>query len=349
MEIIEVEIKTRRGDTFQATLNLHEDMPLVDGMVNVFGTEARCQYEEVQDVDGMKPVLGVLLRNLPADFKKIYKPKPNSFGQVFFRLQPSDAERIKAHRAAVKAALDQKRAEETARAEAEAASVIPLGLHYDFGCDCEDSVSIRFEESVPRLVQDAWERLNGDPAALVKKHLRGHEIRALAAELGAVETPSAPFSYGGYDFTGGQMMVVITRAREREEYEQLEKRQREQARQREQERITQAAQGREIIIVECESRPHKQDLSNAILNAPAPQGGSFLVGKRVDRALWERMKTAGAVYYDRETLEDFDMFDAEPGWRYDIAAIAELIAAGYAVRIDREVFITREALNAHFS
>ncbi|HEX8185670.1 MAG TPA: hypothetical protein VF747_12985, partial [Blastocatellia bacterium] len=237
---------------------------------------------------------------------------------------------------------------EQAEAEEAAKTVIPRGLHYDFGCDCPDSASILFDEGVPRLVREAWERINGDPAELVKKHLRMHEIRSLACELGATETPSALFSYGGYDFFGEQMTVAISLAREREEIAQREQQQHAEAARREQERIKEAAQGRELILVECESAPHSKDLSGVILNSPAPQGGSFLIGRRLDRALWEKMKAAGAVYLNSETLEDFDMFGAEPGWRYSIGAVAELIKAGFAVRIGGEVCVNVQQLHELF-
>lgn len=73
-------------------------------------------------------------------------------------------------------------------------------------------------------------------------------------------------------------------------------------------------------------------------------GGNFLVYKQIDKPIWAKMKAAGARYYTTEMIEDFDMFGREPGWRYSLDAIGELIKSGLAVNIEKRVFISVEDL-----
>lgn len=349
--IVEFHLKarTKAGETFDVTLASPSNSKYFDlrGEIMIGEHRLPCTYNSIRDSQDLKgpeyPCVNIRARDIKPIKKRF---KITSARDINIKLCPESAAQVTSWIEQKKDEIRISREREQAEAEGIAKSIIARGLHYDFGCDCADSASILFDDGVPRLVQEAWERINGYPAELVKKHLHMHEIRSLASELGATETPSAPFSYGGYDFIGEQMKPLIALAREREEEAQRERRQREEMAQREQERIKAAAQGREIVVVECESAPHSHDLTGEILNSPAPQGGSFLIGLRVARPLWEKMKAAGAVYRDKETLEDFDMFDAEPGWRYSIAAIAELIKAGYALQIGRDVCVTVEALYA---
>lgn len=102
----------------------------------------------------------------------------------------------------------------------------------------------------------------------------------------------------------------------------------------------------EIITVTVESEPHTEDLSGVILNRPAPQGGSFLIDRRLDRRVWSQMKAAGASYWSADDLEDVDMFDAVPGWRYSGAAIEVLLSNGYSLALRGATVTTIEQWRA---
>lgn len=106
---------------------------------------------------------------------------------------------------------------------------------------------------------------------------------------------------------------------------------------------------KQTITVTVESAPHAEDLVGVMLTRPAPSGGSFLIDQRVERAVWDQMKAAGARYYSRDDLEDFDMFDAEPGWRYRIEALRILLRAGFTLHVCGQDVGTAEELDALFS
>lgn len=78
-----------------------------------------------------------------------------------------------------------------------------------------------------------------------------------------------------------------------------------------------------VIFFHCESKPHNEDLSNVILNRPAPNSGLFTLQHRISNDLFQRIKKFG-TYWDAEWLEDCDMFYSSPGWRFSIEAIKEL-------------------------
>lgn len=103
------------------------------------------------------------------------------------------------------------------------------------------------------------------------------------------------------------------------------------------------------ITIHVESEPHDRNLDNVLLNRPAPTGGAFLIDARVERPTWERMKAAGAWYLDEEYLEEMDMFQSSPGWRYNLEAIAALVDGGYELFIRDQVVQTREQLLAMFT
>lgn len=77
------------------------------------------------------------------------------------------------------------------------------------------------------------------------------------------------------------------------------------------------------IYFRCESAPHEEDLTGVLLNRPAPSGGAYLLSHRISNDLFARVKKF-AKYYNREFLEDCDMFFSEPGWRFTYDAITEL-------------------------
>lgn len=103
------------------------------------------------------------------------------------------------------------------------------------------------------------------------------------------------------------------------------------------------------ITVRVESEPHEQDLSNVLLNRPAPNGGAFMISARIDRAVWSQMKAAGAWYMSADELEDMDMFQSEPGWRYSLDAIAVLLRHGYTLSLRGETVTTEQQLRGLFT
>lgn len=77
------------------------------------------------------------------------------------------------------------------------------------------------------------------------------------------------------------------------------------------------------IYFTTESAPHDEDLSNVLLNRPAPNMGAFTLDHRISTDLFNRVK-AYAVYYSKDWLEECDMFFSNPGWRFSKLAIEEL-------------------------
>lgn len=77
------------------------------------------------------------------------------------------------------------------------------------------------------------------------------------------------------------------------------------------------------IYFHCESTPHNEDLSNAILNRPCPNGGLFTIEHRINEQLFNRIRKYGR-YWDADWLEECDMFNSSPGWRFSVEAVNEL-------------------------
>jgi hypothetical protein len=103
------------------------------------------------------------------------------------------------------------------------------------------------------------------------------------------------------------------------------------------------------IQITVEMEPHTEDLTGTMLNRPAPQGGAFLVSQYIDNALQHQMKQVGAWYWSADELEDFDMFNSLPGWRYSLTAIEVLLQAGHELEIRGEIVTTVEQLRAMFT
>lgn len=59
------------------------------------------------------------------------------------------------------------------------------------------------------------------------------------------------------------------------------------------------------ISFHCESAPHDEDLSEAILTRPCPNSGSFTLTHRVPAEVFSKIKKFG-VYYDHDFLEECD-------------------------------------------
>jgi len=103
------------------------------------------------------------------------------------------------------------------------------------------------------------------------------------------------------------------------------------------------------LHVDVEMEPHNTDTTGVLLNRPAPQGGAFLVRERLPRADWDAAKAAGAWYWSRDDLEEFDMFESSPGWRYPLAAMEALIARSYSLLLRGAQVTSIDALRAMFS
>lgn len=103
------------------------------------------------------------------------------------------------------------------------------------------------------------------------------------------------------------------------------------------------------IHVIVESEPHNQNLDEKPLNRPEPTGGAFLIEQRIPQEIWRAMKAAGASYYSADDLEELDMFDVAPSWRYSLDAIAVLLQRGYVLEIRDQTAQTVEQLQAMFT
>lgn len=103
------------------------------------------------------------------------------------------------------------------------------------------------------------------------------------------------------------------------------------------------------VTVHIESEPHTQNLDAVLLTRPVPTGGAFLINARIDRPIWDQMKTVGAWYVDQDYLDDMDMFDAEPGWRYSLDAVAVLLRYGFELQLRGETVTTVEQLRGMFT
>lgn len=85
----------------------------------------------------------------------------------------------------------------------------------------------------------------------------------------------------------------------------------------------------------CESSPHEEDLSEVILTRPCPNAGLFVLTHSVSSEVFFKIKKFG-VYYDRDFLEECDMFSAIPGWRFGKEAIETLLDDNVKVFVDYE-------------
>lgn len=333
---------TSTGHEFTASLTLDPESWNIVGTVTCFSETVPTRFSLT--LDGT-PALLIESRDIPAAAQLLLKGKLARNQPLYLRLPAEAGATLAQHQRDYN---DRKAAEreEAARRKREAfARQVIVGFEWEFGCDCADSA--RF---VRADAGEAFPDADPDAVRLILKYCRTVDISEVAAEHGAQSGEAASYSsYGSRVFDYAGYRALLARATERcDAIEARHAAQLEAARQVE-ERMAAAAQGREIILVECESRPHWEDLTDQMLNSPAPTGGSFLVHSRVEKGIWNRMKAAGAVYYSRETLEDFDMFHSEPGWRYSLAAISELFSAGFALRIGDEVFISASDLNDHYS
>lgn len=95
------------------------------------------------------------------------------------------------------------------------------------------------------------------------------------------------------------------------------------------------------ISFHCESAPHDEDLSEAILTRPCPNSGTFTLTYRIPTEVFSKIKKFG-VYYDDDFLEDCDMFWSAPGWRFGKEAIETLLRDNFKVFVDyEEVSLTK--------
>lgn len=89
------------------------------------------------------------------------------------------------------------------------------------------------------------------------------------------------------------------------------------------------------VSFRCESAPHEEDLSEVILTRPCPNAGLFVLTHRVSSEVFFKIKKFG-VYYDRDFLEECDMFCSVPGWRFGKEAIETLLDDNVKVFVDYE-------------
>jgi hypothetical protein len=90
------------------------------------------------------------------------------------------------------------------------------------------------------------------------------------------------------------------------------------------------------IYFHCESSQHNDDVTNVILNQPAPSDGSFTLEQKISDVQFARIKNFGR-YYSADFLEDCDMFNSLPGWRFSKHAIDELLKTNRVFINDSEI------------
>ena len=96
------------------------------------------------------------------------------------------------------------------------------------------------------------------------------------------------------------------------------------------------------ISFHCESAPHDEDLSEAILTRPCPNSGFFTLTHRIPAEVFSKIKKFG-VYYDDDFLEECDMFWSAPGWRFGKEAIETFLRDNFKVFVDyEEVSLTED-------
>lgn len=76
--------------------------------------------------------------------------------------------------------------------------------------------------------------------------------------------------------------------------------------------------------------------------------GSFMIEQRIEKSVWLQMKP-DATYWSADDLEDMDMFDARPGWRYGLDALRVLLQNGYNLNIRGQIVTEPGQLAEMFS
>lgn len=90
--------------------------------------------------------------------------------------------------------------------------------------------------------------------------------------------------------------------------------------------------GEKAVEVTCVMQPHDRDLSDTLLNRPAPQGGMYRIRTWLPESLFKKVAEHSA-YWDSDTLGQFDMFQATPGRYYGAEAIETLLGEGLRVNV----------------
>lgn len=78
------------------------------------------------------------------------------------------------------------------------------------------------------------------------------------------------------------------------------------------------------VYFHCETAPHNEDLSQVILARPCPQEGTFTLMHTIEKKDFYRIRPYG-TYWDADWLDQCDMFYSDPGWRFGVDAIKELL------------------------
>lgn len=82
---------------------------------------------------------------------------------------------------------------------------------------------------------------------------------------------------------------------------------------------------------------------------PSPEGrGAFRIAQRIEKSVWEKMKSS-AWHLCEDDLEDMDMFNVDPGWRYSLDALYVLLSTGSQIEIYSEIVTTPEGILALFT
>lgn len=95
---------------------------------------------------------------------------------------------------------------------------------------------------------------------------------------------------------------------------------------------------KKVILIEevpPEAGHTKQQIESSFWNSPPSLKGEgrYFIAPRSDKIDKENWKKLKAVYWDREFLEEADMFFTPPGWRVKASAIEILKQAGYEVEV----------------
>jgi hypothetical protein len=90
--------------------------------------------------------------------------------------------------------------------------------------------------------------------------------------------------------------------------------------------------GEKAVEVTCVMQPHDKDLSDTLLNRPAPQGGMYRIRTWLPESLFKKV-AEHSTYWDSGTLAQFDMFQATPGRYYVAEAIETLLGEGLRVSV----------------
>nr|MDO8088601.1 hypothetical protein [Candidatus Sigynarchaeum springense] len=89
------------------------------------------------------------------------------------------------------------------------------------------------------------------------------------------------------------------------------------------------------INASVESLPRPAPPAGAILNSPPQSNGSFVIGwnKPITGQDWPVL-SKHMWKYSADDLEEFDMFDSEPGWRISEPGLIEASKLGYEIILD---------------